>query len=191
MLNDADGGTAPSPVSLSEAFRYWLRLGLISFGGPSGQIALMHDELVEKKRWISEQRFLHALNYCMLLPGPEAMQLATYIGWLMHRTVGGLMAGCLFVLPSLLILMTLSWVYLAFGDVPAVAGVLYGIKPAVVALVLAAAWRIGQRSLHNRWLLSVAVLACVLISVVQLPFPLVIGIAALIGAIGARYQPHY
>jgi chromate transporter len=191
MLNDADGGTAPSPVSLSEAFRYWLRLGLISFGGPSGQIALMHDELVEKKRWISEQRFLHALNYCMLLPGPEAMQLATYIGWLMHRTVGGLMAGCLFVLPSLLILMTLSWVYLAFGDVPVVAGVLYGIKPAVVALVLAAAWRIGQRSLHNRWLLSVAVLACVLISVVQLPFPLVIGIAALIGAIGARYQPHY
>jgi len=191
MLNDSDGDSSPSSVSLSEAFRYWLRLGFISFGGPSGQIALMHDELVEKKRWISEQRFLHALNYCMLLPGPEAMQLATYIGWLMHRTAGGIIAGCLFVLPSLLILITLSWVYLAFGDVPVVAGVLYGIKPAVVALVLAAAWRIGQRSLHNRWLLAVAVLACVLISAVQLPFPAVIGIAALIGAIGARYKPGY
>jgi chromate transporter len=191
MLNDSDGDSSPSSVSLSEAFRYWLRLGFISFGGPSGQIALMHDELVEKKRWISEQRFLHALNYCMLLPGPEAMQLATYIGWLMHRTAGGIIAGCLFVLPSLLILITLSWVYLAFGDVPVVAGILYGIKPAVVALVLAAAWRIGQRSLYNRWLLAVAVLACVLISAVQLPFPAVIGIAALIGAIGARYKPGY
>jgi len=191
MLNDSDGDSSPSSVSLSEAFRYWLRLGFISFGGPSGQIALMHDELVEKKRWISEQRFLHALNYCMLLPGPEAMQLATYIGWLMHRTAGGIIAGCLFVLPSLLILITLSWVYLAFGDVPVVAGILYGIKPAVVALVLAAAWRIGQRSLHNWWLLAVAVLACVLISAVQLPFPAVIVIAALIGAIGARYKPSY
>ncbi|MFM8463089.1 MAG: chromate transporter, partial [Burkholderiaceae bacterium] len=156
MLNHADGADSPSSVSLSEAFRYWLRLGLISFGGPSGQIALMHEELVEKRRWISEQRFLHALNYCMLLPGPEAMQLATYIGWLMHRTVGGMLAGCLFVLPSLLLLITLSWVYLAFGDVPVVAGVLYGIKPAVVALVLAAAWRIGLRSLRNRWLLAIA-----------------------------------
>ena len=136
MLNDSDGGTTTPSVTLAEAFRYWLRLGFISFGGPSGQIALMHDELVEKKRWISEQRFLHALNYCMLLPGPEAMQLATYIGWLMHRTAGGIIAGCLFVLPSLLILMTLSWAYLAFGDVPVVAGILYGIKPAVVALVL-------------------------------------------------------
>ena len=191
MLNDSDGGASPPSVTLSEAFRYWLRLGFISFGGPSGQIALMHDELVEKKRWISEQRFLHALNYCMLLPGPEAMQLATYIGWLMHRTAGGIIAGCLFVLPSLLILITLSWAYLAFGDVPVVAGILYGIKPAVVALVLAAAWRIGQRSLHNRWLLAVAVLACLLISAIQLPFPAVIGIAALIGAVGARYRPSY
>ena len=128
---------ADTAVPLNEAMRYWLRLGLISFGGPSGQIALMHDELVEKKRWISEQRFLHALNYCMLLPGPEAMQLATYIGWLMHRTSGAIIAGCLFVLPSLLLMITLSWAYLAFGDLPVVAGVLYGIKPAVVALVLA------------------------------------------------------
>ncbi|NDC09357.1 MAG: chromate efflux transporter [Oxalobacteraceae bacterium] len=191
MLNDSDGGASPPKITLSEAFRYWLRLGFISFGGPSGQIALMHDELVEKKRWISEQRFLHALNYCMLLPGPEAMQLVTYIGWLMHRTKGGIIAGCLFVLPSLLILIALSWVYLAFGDVPVIAGILYGIKPAVVALVLAAAWRIGQRSLHNRALLAIAVLACVLISAVQLPFPAVIGIAALIGAIGVRYKPDY
>ncbi|MFM7657051.1 MAG: chromate efflux transporter [Burkholderiaceae bacterium] len=189
MLNHADGADSPSSVSLSEAFRYWLRLGLISFGGPSGQIALMHEELVEKRRWISEQRFLHALNYCMLLPGPEAMQLATYIGWLMHRTVGGMLAGCLFVLPSLLLLITLSWVYLAFGDVPVVAGVLYGIKPAVVALVMAAAWRIGLRSLRNRWLLAIALLACVLISVVHWPFPAVIGVAALLGLMGTRYWP--
>lgn len=180
----------PAQVSLPEAMRYWLRLGLISFGGPSGQIALMHDELVEKKRWISEQRFLHALNYCMLLPGPEAMQLVTYIGWLMHRSVGGIIAGCLFVLPSLLIMIALSWVYLAMGDVPVIAGILYGIKPAVVALVLAAAWRIGSRGLHNRWLLSIAVLACVLISFVKLPFPAVIGIAALLGAVGACYAPN-
>jgi len=189
MLNDADGAASPSSVSLSEAFRYWLRLGLISFGGPSGQIALMHEELVEKKRWISEQRFLHALNYCMLLPGPEAMQLATYIGWLMHRTLGGLLAGCLFVLPSLLILITLSWVYLAFGDVPVVAGVLYGIKPAVVALVLAAAWRIGLHSLRNPWLLAIALLACVLISAMRWPFPAVIGLAALLGFVGTRFWP--
>jgi len=189
MLNDADGAASPSSVSLSEAFRYWLRLGLISFGGPSGQIALMHEELVEKKRWISEQRFLHALNYCMLLPGPEAMQLATYIGWPMHRTLGGLLAGCLFVLPSLLILITLSWVYLAFGDVPVVAGVLYGIKPAVVALVLAAAWRIGLRSLRNPWLLAIALLACVLISAARWPFPAVIGMAALLGFVGTRFWP--
>jgi chromate transporter len=180
---------ADTAVPLNEAIRYWLRLGLISFGGPSGQIALMHDELVEKKRWISEQRFLHALNYCMLLPGPEAMQLATYIGWLMHRTSGAIIAGCLFVLPSLLLMITLSWAYLALGDLPVVAGVLYGIKPAVVALVLAAAWRIGQRSLRNRWLLLIAASACVLISVVQLPFPLVIGAAALVGLIGARLAP--
>lgn len=184
-------GDAPSPVSLREAFAYWLRLGFISFGGPSGQIALMHYELVEKKRWISEQRFLHALNYCMLLPGPEAMQLATYIGWLMHRTVGGLVAGTLFVLPSLLILIGLSWTYLAFGDVPVVAGVLYGIKPAVVAIVIAAAWRIGTRSLKNRWLLGIAVLAFALISLLKLPFPLVIGIAALLGALGGWKLPQY
>jgi chromate transporter len=182
---------APDFVSLREAFRYWLKLGFISFGGPSGQIALMHYELVEKKRWISEQRFLHALNYCMLLPGPEAMQLATYIGWLMHRTVGGIVAGSLFVLPSLLILIALSWMYLAFGDLPVVAGVLYGIKPAVVAIVLSAAWRIGSRSLKNRWLVAIALLAFGLISFAELPFPAVIGIAALLGAAGGRFMPQY
>ncbi len=179
----------PSSVSLATAFWYWLKLGFLSFGGPTGQIALMHTDLVENKRWISEHRFLHALNYCMVLPGPEAMQLATYIGWLMHRTAGGIIAGALFVLPSLLILILLSWIYLAFGDVPVVAGVLYGIKPAVVAIVLAAAVRIGSRSLKNHWLLLIAVASFLLITLPQLPFPLIIGIAALAGAIGGKLAP--
>ena len=135
----------PSPVSRREAFLFWLKLGFVSFGGPAGQIAIMHAELVERRRWISEQRFLHALNYCMLLPGPEAQQLATYIGWLMHRTWGGVVAGGLFVLPSLFMLVGLSWVYIAYGDVAWVAGIFYGIKPAVTALVLHAAHRIGNQ----------------------------------------------
>ena len=181
----------PASVSLAEAFRYWLKLGCISFGGPAGQIALMHADLVERKRWISERRFLHALNYCMLLPGPEAMQLAVYIGWLMHRTVGGIMAGALFVLPSLLMFIGLSWLYVAFGDLPIVAGILFGIKPAVVAIVLSAAWRIGSRTLKNRWLIGIAVLAFISISVFQLPFPLIIGVAALIGFIGGRVMPDF
>src|SRR5580765_1218672 len=123
-------------ITFAEALRFWLKLGFISFGGPTGQIAIMHQELVEKRRWISERRFLHALNYCMVLPGPEAQQLATYIGWLMHRTWGGIVAGGLFVLPSLLILVGLSWAYMAFGTHPTVSGILYGIKPAVTAIVL-------------------------------------------------------
>lgn len=131
---DQAQASPPQPISLGQAFWYWLKLGFISFGGPAGQIAIMHQDLVEKKRWISEQRYLHALNYCMLLPGPEAQQLAIYIGWLMHRTWGGVIAGSLFVLPSLIILIVLSWIYLAFEHLPAVAGVLYGIKPAVTAL---------------------------------------------------------
>src|SRR6187549_1334182 len=151
----------PEPVGMREAFWYWLKLGFVSFGGPAGQIALMHTELVERRRWISERRFLHALNYCMLLPGPEAQQLATYIGWLMHRTWGGVVAGVLFVLPSLFILIALSWVYLAFGSVPAVAGLFYGIKPAVTAIVVSAAYRIGSRALKNRWLWGIAVAAFV------------------------------
>lgn len=179
----------PAAVTLTQAFWYWLKLGFISFGGPAGQIALMHAELVEKRRWISEQRFLHALNYCMVLPGPEATQLAVYIGWLMHRTLGGVMAGTLFVLPSLALLIGLSWVYLAFGNLPLVAGILYGIKPAVVAIVLAAAWRIGSRSLKNAWLIAIAVVAFLAIAVLQVPFPLIVLSAAIIGLIGGRVTP--
>lgn len=130
---------APQAVSRRQAFLFWLKLGCVSFGGPAGQIALMHQELVVRRRWISEKRFLHALNYCMLLPGPEAQQLATYIGWLMHGTWGGVVAGALFVLPSLVLLVALSWVYVAYGDLVWVAGLLYGIKPAVTAIVLQAA----------------------------------------------------
>jgi chromate transporter len=186
-----DSQQHPASVSLSEAFLYWLKLGCISFGGPTGQIALMHTDLVERKRWISERRFLHALNYCMLLPGPEAMQLAVYIGWLMHRTVGGIMAGALFVLPSLIMFIGLSWLYVEYGDLPVVAGVLFGIKPAVVAIVLSAAWRIGSRSLKNRWLIGIALLAFIAIAFLQLPFPLIIGIAAVIGLIGGRVMPDF
>lgn len=181
--------TPPLPVSFTEALAYWLKLGFISFGGPAGQIAMMHGELVERRRWISEQRFLHALNYCMLLPGPEATQLAVYIGWLMHRTVGGILAGALFVLPSLAILILLSWIYLAYGALPVVAAVLYGIKPAVVAIVLGAAWRLGSRSLRNGWLIAIAVAALVSISVLQLPFPAIVLGAALIGVVGGRLLP--
>ena len=155
--------STPAPVSFMEAVIYWLKLGFISFGGPAGQISMMHQELVEKRRWISEHRFLHALNYTMVLPGPEAQQLATYIGWLMHGVWGGIAAGVLFVLPSLFILIGLTWVYLSFGDVPAVAGILYGIKPAVTAIVVFAAYRIGSRALQNNVLRAMAILAFIAI----------------------------
>jgi chromate transporter len=181
--------TRPAPVSLRQAFWYWLKLGLISFGGPAGQIALMHAELVERRRWISEQRFLHALNYCMVLPGPEATQLAVYIGWLMHRTWGGIIAGALFVLPSLLILIVLTWIYMAFGHLPLIVGILYGIKPAVVAIVLGAAWRIGARTLKNAYLIAIALAALLAIAVLHLPFPLIIALAAALGLIGRRLRP--
>jgi len=180
---------APAAVGFWEAFAYWLKLGFISFGGPAGQIALMHQELVERRRWISEKRFLHALNYCMLLPGPEAQQLATYIGWLMHRTWGGIVAGGLFVLPSLFILIALSWAYMAYGQVPAVAGLLYGVKPAVTAIVLFAAWRIGSRVLKNAWLWAIAVAAFVAIFALRLPFPLIVLSAGLVGYVGSRFAP--
>ena len=180
---------APAAVGFGEALRFWLKLGFISFGGPAGQIAIMHTELVERRRWISEQRFLHALNYCMLLPGPEAQQLATYIGWLMHRTWGGIVAGALFVLPSLFILIALSWIYLRFGDVPWVAGIFFGLKPAVTALVLHAAHRIGTRALKNRWMWAIAGAAFVAIFVFDTPFPLIVLAAALIGHVGARHAP--
>ncbi|PCR95636.1 chromate transporter [Pseudomonas fluorescens] len=179
----------PQPVSLRQAWPFWLKLGCIGFGGPAGQIAIMHQELVERRRWISERRFLHALNYCMLLPGPEAQQLATYIGWLLHRTGGGVLAGALFVLPSLLVLIALSWVYIAFGDVPVVAGVFYGIKPAVTAIVLHAAHRIGSRALKNSWLWAIAGAAFVAIFAFNVPFPLIVLGAALIGYFGGRWAP--
>ena len=179
----------PAPVSLLEAFRYWLRLGFISFGGPAGQISLMHTELVERRRWISEHRFLHALNYTMVLPGPEAQQLATYIGWLMHGTLGGIMAGVLFVLPSLGILIALTWIYLVFGDVPVVAGVLYGIKPAVTAIVVFAAYRIGSRALRNGALWAIAAAAFIAIFALHVPFPYIVLAAGIIGYVGGRIAP--
>ena len=181
--------SVPPQVSFAEAFRFWLKLGFISFGGPAGQIAIMHAELVERRRWVSDKRFVHALNYCMLLPGPEAQQLATYIGWLMHRTRGALVAGGLFVLPSLVLLIALSWAYLAFGKHPVAAGVLWAIKPAVTAIVLHAAWRIGGRTLHSPALIAIAVASFVAIFAFDAPFPLIVGLAALIGWIGSRVAP--
>jgi chromate transporter len=176
-------------VTLVQALWYWLKLGFISFGGPAGQIAIMHQDLVERKRWISEKRFLHALNYCMVLPGPEAQQLATYIGWLMHRTWGGVIAGGFFILPSLFILMGLSWVYMSFGSVTAVAGVLYGIKPAVTAIVVFAAYRIGSRALKNAWLWAIAAASFLAIFVANVPFPLIVLVAGIIGHFGGKYAP--
>lgn len=176
-------------VSLKQAFWYWLKLGFISFGGPAGQISMMHQELVDKRRWISERRFLHALNYCMVLPGPEAQQLATYIGWLMHGVRGGIVAGGLFVLPSLLLLMLLSWIYLAFGHLTLVAGILYGIKPAVTAIVLLAAWRIGSRALKHWFLWGIAGLSFLAIAVFNVPFPAILLGAALLGWLGLRWLP--
>ena len=179
----------PASVSLWEAFRYWLKLGFISFGGPAGQISMMHTELVERRRWISEHRFLHALNYTMVLPGPEAQQLATYIGWLMHGTRGGIIAGVLFVLPSLFILIALTWIYLAYGDVPVVAGILYGIKPAVTAIVVFAAYRIGSRALRNGVLWAMAATAFVAIFALHIPFPYIVLAAGVIGYLGGRIAP--
>lgn len=181
----------PDTVSLKEASLYWLKLGFISFGGPAGQIAIMHHDLVEQKRWISESRFLHALNYCMLLPGPEAQQLATYIGWLMHRTTGGLVAGILFFLPSFFMLCCLAWVYMAYGSVPLVAGVFHGIKPAVIAIVLFAAYRMGLKTLKNPLLWAIAMLAFIGIFVFKLPFPLIVLSAGMIGLIGGYLVPDY
>ncbi|MBI4985781.1 MAG: chromate efflux transporter [Rhodocyclales bacterium] len=179
----------PVHPSFWEAFRYWLKLGCISFGGPAGQIAVMHQELVERKRWISERRFLHALNYCMVLPGPEAQQLTIYIGWLLHRGWGGIVAGTLFVLPSLLILTALTWIYMAFGDVKFIQGIFDGIKPAVVAIVLFAAWRIGARALKNAVLWSMAALSFVAIFALGVPFPAIVLTAGALGLLGSRFAP--
>src|SRR6266436_1945817 len=180
---------APRAPTFGEALGYWWRLGWISFGGPAGQIAIMHHELVERRRWISEARFLHALNYCMLLPGPEAQQLATYIGWMLHRTWGGIAAGALFVLPSLFVLIGLSWAYMAYGQVPAIAGMLYGIKPAVTAIVLHAAWRIGTRALKSPSLWAIAAAAFVAIFAFAVPFPAIVLAAGALGALGGRLAP--
>jgi len=179
----------PDAVPFGAAFLYWLKLGFISFGGPAGQISMMHQELVEKRRWISEHRFLHALNYTMVLPGPEAQQLATYIGWLMHGVWGGIAAGVLFVMPSLFILIGLTWVYLAYGDVPAVEGILYGIKPAVTAIVVFAAYRIGSRALKNNVLRAMAVLAFIAIFALDVPFPYIVLMAGIIGYVGSQLAP--
>ncbi|RTZ64111.1 MAG: chromate transporter [Aquificaceae bacterium] len=189
MEQDQKQMNAPDPVSFWESFIYWLKLGFISFGGPAGQISMMHQELVEKRRWISEHRFLHALNYTMVLPGPEAQQLATYIGWLMHGVWGGIAAGFLFVLPSLFILSGLTWVYLAYGDVAAIEGILYGIKPAVTAIVLFAAFRIGSKALSNNLLRFLALLAFIAITLFHIPFPYIVLIAGVIGYFGSRYAP--
>ena len=189
MRGPASGVPLPPTLTFREALRFWTYLGFVSFGGPAGQIAIMHRELVERRRWISERRFLHALNYCMVLPGPEAQQLATYIGWLLHGVRGGIAAGALFVLPSFAILVALSYVYVRYGNVPVVAAVLQGVKPAVVAIVLAAAWRIGSRTLRHPALWAIAAAALLALGWWHLPFPAVILGAAIVGALGARALP--
>src|SRR5438874_7266256 len=168
---EADAGHG---ISFNEAFRVWLRVACLSFGGPAGQIAVMHRILVEEKNWISEGRFLHALNYCMLLPGPEAQQLATYIGWLMHRTAGGLMAGGLFILPGIIAIMGLSYVYAAFGNVSFVEALFFGLKAAVLAIVVEAVVRVGKRALKNRIMIGLAAIAFVAIFFFAVPFPIII-----------------
>src|SRR2546423_9765264 len=171
MISETTSTRAPS---FGEAFRFWLKLGFISFGGPAGQIAMMQTELVDRRRWISQSRFLHALNYCMLLPGPEAQQLAIYVGWLLHKTAGGIVAGAFFVIPSMFVLWTLSFVYAAYGGVPWVAAIFYGLKPVVVAIVAAAVIRIGRKALKNEALWSLAALAFVAIYFLHAPVPAII-----------------
>jgi chromate transporter len=173
-------------ISFREAFRVWLRVALLSFGGPAGQIAVMHRILVEEKNWISESRFLHALNYCMLLPGPEAQQLATYIGWLLHRTAGGIMAGGLFILPGVIAIMGLSYIYAAFGNVGFIEALFFGLKAAVLAIVIQAVVRVGKRALRNRIMIALAAIAFTAIFFFNVPFPVIIITAGVIGYFGAR-----
>src|SRR5215204_4177998 len=186
---DSETQTTARVVPFRDAFRFWVKLGFISFGGPAGQIAIMHRELVDKRRWLSNERFLHALNYCMLLPGPEAQQLAIYIGWLLHRTWGGIVAGAFFVIPSIFILLTLSYIYAAYGNVPAVSGVLAGFKPVVVAIVVEAVLKIGGRALKRRAHFFIAAGAFVAIYFLRIPFPLIVVAAALAGLAGVRFWP--
>ena len=178
-----------SSVSLAEASRFWLQLGLVSFGGPAGQIALLHRELVDQRRWLSEQRYLHALNYCMLLPGPEAMQLATYLGWLMHGVPGGLIAGGLFVLPSVFVLTALAFIYALWGQLPLLVSVFAVLKPAVLAIVIMAAWRIGSRTLRKPLLVGLAVAGFLALTLLKLPYPLLVISAGGIGLLTARWRP--
>src|SRR5256714_14207262 len=185
-IAERDHPIARHGVSMHDALRVWLRVAMLSFGGPAGQIAVMHRILVEEKRWISEERFLHALNYCMLLPGPEAQQLATYIGGLMHRTLGGIMAGGLFVVPGIISIMVLSYVYAGYGNVPVIVALFFGLKAAVLAIVLEAVFRIGKRSLKNDAMRLLAAAAFIGIFFLNIPFPLIILGAALIGFAGAR-----
>jgi chromate transporter len=183
------GGRREGAVPLVTALRFWAKLGFINFGGPAGQIALMHDELVDRRRWVSNGRFLHALNYCMLLPGPEAQQLAIYIGWLLNGTLGGIAAGVLFVLPASLLMLGLSWAYVVHGDVSWVAAIFYGLSAAVIAIVAAAVIRVGSKALRNPTLFAIAAAAFVGIFLIELPFPLIIIAAALVGYAGARLRP--
>lgn len=185
----SDPVSTPAVPTLAEALRVWARIGCLSFGGPAGQIALMHKELVEERRWIGEERFLHALNYCMLLPGPEAQQLATYVGWLMHRTLGGLLAGLLFVLPGALVMLGLSVLYVVWNDAPVVEAVFFGVKAAVLAVVIEAVIRLSRRALKNRVMIAIAVAAFLMIFVAKVPFPVIVLGAALIGWIGAKRRP--
>jgi chromate transporter len=178
-------------VPFRTALRFWFVLGWISFGGPTGQIALMHTELVEKRKWIDDDRFLHALNYCMLLPGPEAQQLATYIGWLLHGTRGGIVAGALFVLPSVFIMLVLSWLYAAHGDVGWIAAIFFGLQPAVMAIVAHAVLRIGQKALRNGVMYAVAAIAFAALYFANAPFPLVVVGAGLLGLAGSRFAPRW
>ena len=189
MSAPTDPTSRPAAPTRREAYAFWLKLGFVSFGGPAGQIAIMHRELVERRRWMSERRFLHALNYCMVLPGPEAQQLATYLGWLLHGTAGGVVAGALFVLPSLAILVALTWIYVVYGGVPVVAGILAGVKPVVVAIVVHAAWRIGSRTLKHPALWAIGVAAFVALRVFDAPFPAIVVAAAIAGAALARWRP--
>ncbi|MBN9449034.1 MAG: chromate efflux transporter [Bosea sp.] len=187
--DDASRAAAAEMPSLGEATRVWLKIGLLSFGGPAGQIALMHKELVEERRWIGERRFLHALNYCMLLPGPEAQQLAIYVGWLLHRTAGGLIAGLLFILPGALVMLGLSLLYVLYRNVPVVDALFFGVKAAVLAVVIEAGLRISRRALKNRAMVAIAVAAFLALFLFKLPFPLVILCAGLTGWLGSLYAP--
>jgi chromate transporter len=182
----ATGANASHGISFGEAFRVWSRIALLSFGGPAGQIAVMHRILVEEKNWISESRFLHALNYCMLLPGPEAQQLATYIGWLLHRTAGGIMAGGLFILPGIIAIMGLSYIYAAFGNVGVIEALFFGLKAAVLAIVIQAVVRVGKRALRNRIMIGLAAIAFIAIFFFNVPFPVIIIAAGVIGYVGAK-----